>query len=254
MKRSTDLFGFGLVIALYVGGYSIACANDSSPLIAELRYAWQQGWSRDIVDRFDEAFRLASQDYRVHKAYENFLTANRRNQEALAAYRRSAQLAPDALEVHWATWGLLDRMEAQEEAILSLKEVVRLDPGNSLAHVRLAKALRDVDRLEESVERYAQAVALNPEQLTFRLQYARALFDVLRYNEARREVETVLARDPKDAPEAAAAQNLIGIARGDSADKGRRDNYSKHITIRGVDMAERGKRWALTREKAWQLM
>jgi tetratricopeptide (TPR) repeat protein len=254
MKWSTDLFGFGLVIALCVGGYSIAGANDASPLIAELRHAWQQGRSKDIADRFDEALRLAPRDHRIHKAYGDFLTANRRNQEALAAYRQAAQLAPDALEVHWATWSLLDRLGAQNEAIVSLEEVVRLDPGNPLAHLRLASALRNVDRLEESVEHYAQAVALDPEHMTFRLQYARALFDVLRYDEARREVETVLLRAPKDSPEAASAQNLIGIVKGDSVDKGRRDNYSKHITIRGVDMAERGKRWALTRGKAWQLM
>jgi hypothetical protein len=97
-------------------------------------------------------------------------------------------------------------------------------------------------------------VELDPEHDVYRLQYARALFDVLLYDEARREVETVLAHAPRDSPEAAAAQNLIGVVRGDSADKGMRDNYSKHITIRGVDMAARGKQWALTRGKAWQLM
>ncbi len=71
--------------------------------------------------------------------------------------------------------------------------------------------------------------------MTFRLQCARALFDLLRYDEARREVEAVLVRAPQDCPEAA-AQNLFGIFTGGSADKGRRDDYSKHITIRGVDM------------------
>lgn len=151
-------------------------------------------------------------------------------------------------------WSLFDRLGAQDQAILSLKEIVRLDPDNSLAHLRLAKTLRNVDRLEESVESYRRVVELDPGQMTARLQYARALFDVLRYDEARREVETVLAHASRDSPEAAAAQNLIGIVRGDSADKGRRDDYSKHITIRGVDMAARSKQWALTRGKAWQLM
>jgi len=229
-------------------------AEDLSRLIAELSQAWQQGRSKDIADRFDEALQRIPQDYRVHKAYGDFLTANRRNQEALTAYRRAAELAPDALDVHWATWSLLDRLGAQDQAILRLKEIVRLDPNNPLAHLRLAKALRNVDRLEESVDSFRRAVELDPEHDVYRLQYARALFDVLRYDEARREVETVLAHAPRDSPEAAAAQNLIGVVRGDSADKGMRDNYSKHITIRGVDMAARGKQWALTRGKAWQLM
>jgi tetratricopeptide (TPR) repeat protein len=229
-------------------------AEDLSRLIAELSQAWQQGRSKDIADRFDEALQRITQDHRVHKAYGDFLTANRRNQEALTAYWRAAELAPDALDVHWATWSLLDRLGAQDQAILRLKEIVRLDPNNPLAHLRLAKALRNVDRLEESVDSFRRAVELNPEHDVYRLQYARALFDVLRYDEARREVETVLAHAPRDSPEAAAAQNLIGVVRGDSADKGMRDNYSKHITIRGVDMAARGKQWALTRGKAWQLM
>lgn len=193
-------------------------------------------------------------DFRVHKAHGDFLTANRRNQEAVAAYRRAADLAPDALAVHWAMWSLFDRMGAQDQAILSLKEIVRLDSDNPLAHLRLAKALRNVDRLEESVQTYQKAVQLDPEHMAYRLQYARALFDVLRYDEARREVETVLARAPNASPEWAAAKNLIGVVKGDSSDKGRRDDPNKHIRRHGVDMVEWGKAWALARGKAWQLM
>jgi tetratricopeptide (TPR) repeat protein len=255
MARSSFPRVVGMVIVLCAGlPTDTPAAEDLSRLIAELSQAWQQGRSKDIADRFDEALQRIPQDYRVHKAYGDFLTANRRNQEALTAYRRAAELAPDALDVHWATWSLLDRLGAQDQAILRLKEIVRLDPNNPLAHLRLAKALRNVDRLEESVDSFRRAVELDPEHDVYRLQYARALFDVLRYDEARREVETVLAHAPRDSPEAAAAQNLIGVVRGDSADKGMRDNYSKHITIRGVDMAARGKQWALTRGKAWQLM
>jgi tetratricopeptide (TPR) repeat protein len=254
MKRSLVQRTLGLLMALGISCPPGAAADDLATLHTDLSQAWQRGRSKDVADRFEEALRVVPNDFRVHKAYGDFLTANRRNQEALAAYRRAAELVPDAIEVHWATWSLLDRLGAQDQAILSLKEIVRLDPDNSLAHLRLAKTLRNVDRLEESVESYRRAVELDPGQMTARLQYARALFDVLRYDEARREVETVLAHASRDSPEVAAAQNLIGIVRGDSADKGRRDNYSKHITIRGVDMAARGKQWALTRGKAWQLM
>lgn len=248
-------FATGVVLALLLTPNAVAtAAEDISGLMAELSRAWQQGRSKDIADRFDEALRLAPNDFRVHKAYGDFLTANRRNQEALAAYRRADGLAPNAIEVHWATWSLLDRMGAQDQAILSLKEIVRLDQDNPLAHLRLAKALRNVDRLEESVPSYQKAVELDPEHMTYRLQYARALFDVLQYDAARRAVEGVLARAPHDSPAWAAAQNMIGIVKGDSVDKGQRNDYSKHITIRGVDMAARGKQWALTRGKAWQLM
>lgn len=245
----------GIVLALSLTPHAVAmAAEDLSGLIAELSQAWQQGRSKDFADRFDEALRLVPQDYRVHKAYGDFLTANRRNQEALAAYRRAAELAPNALDVHWAMWSLFDRMGDQNRAILSLQEVARLDPENPLARLRLAKALRNVERLEESADSFRRATELDPDHLVYRLPYARALYDVLQYEQARREVETVLARAPKDSPEAAAAQNLLGLVKGDSSDKGRRAVTNQNITIPGVDMAVRGKQWALTRGKAWQLM
>lgn len=245
----------GIVLTLSLTPHTVAtAAEDLSGLIAELNQAWQQGPSKDIVDSFDEALRVTPNDYRVHKAYGDFLTANRRNQEAIAAYRRAAELAPDAVDIHWAIWSLLDRMGAQDHAILSLKEIVRLDPANPLAHLRLAKALRNVDRLEESVKSYRSAVALDPEHMMYRLQYARALFDVLQYDTAWGEVETVLARAPKGSPEWAAAMSFLDIVKGETSDRGRRDVPNKNITLPGVDMAVRGKQWALTRGKAWQHM
>lgn len=255
MTGGRSQFAAGIVLALSLTPHTGATATeDLSGLIAELNQAWQQGRSKDIADRFDEALRIAPNDYRVHKAYGDFLTANRRNREALAAYRRAAELAPDAIEVHWAMWSLFDRMEAQDQAILSLKEIVRLDPLNPLAHLRLAKALRDVDRLEEAVESVRRAVDLDPDRMAYRLQYARVLYDVLQYEPARREVEMVLARSPHDAPEAAAAQNLLGLVRGESSDKGRRAVTKQTLTSPNVDMAVRGKKWALAWERAWQLM
>jgi tetratricopeptide (TPR) repeat protein len=245
----------GIVLALSLAPHTVAtAAEDLSGLIAVLNQAWQQGRSKDVADRFDEALRVIPNDYRVHKAHGDFLTANRRNQEAVVAYRRAAELAPDAIEVHWAAWSLLDRMGEQDRAILSLKEIVRLDPENPLAHLQLAKVLRNVDHLEESVQSYQKAVELDPDHMTVRLQYARALFDVLQYDTARREVDTVLARAPKGSPDWAAAMNFLDLVKEETSDRGRRAVPNKNITIPGVDMALRGKQWALARGKAWQLM
>lgn len=255
MKRSRIYQIFGLLMALCISCLpSAATADDFAKLLTDLSQAWQQGRSKDIADRFDEALRVSPNDWRVQKAYGDFLTANRRNQEALAAYRRAAELAPNALNVHWAMWSLFDRMGDQDRAILSLQEVTRLDSENPLAHLRLAKALRNVERLEESTDSFRRATELDPEHMIYRLQYARALFDVLQYDAARREVESVLAHAPQESSERAAAQNLIGLVKGDSSDKGRRTVVNQNITIPGVDMAVRGKQWALTRGKAWQLM
>ncbi len=254
MKWWRSQLAVGIALVLSLTPHAVTAAEDRTNLIADLSQAWQQGRSKDVADRFEDALRVVPNDFRVHKAHGDFLTANRRNEEAVAAYRRAAELAPNALDVHWAMWSLFDRMGEQNRAILGLQEVARLDPKNPLAHLRLAKALRNVDRLEESADSFRRATELDPDHLVYRLHYARALYDVLQYEQAQREVETVLARAQKDSPEAAAAQNLLGLVRGDSTDKGRRAVTNQNIVIPGVDMAVRGKRWALTRGKAWQLM
>ncbi len=85
---------FGLLMAVCIGCLPVAAtANDFAILHADLSLAWQQGRSKYIADRFDEA---------------------------LAAYRRAAELAPDAIEVHWATWSLLDRLGAQDQALTAI--------------------------------------------------------------------------------------------------------------------------------------
>jgi Flp pilus assembly protein TadD len=132
----------GIALVLALTPHAGTAAEDRPNLIADLSQAWQQGRSKDVVvsaDRFDEALRIAPNDYRVHKAHGNFLTANRRNQGALVAYCRAAELAPNAIEVHRAMWSLFDRLGAQDQAIRRLKEIVQLDPANALVHLRLAK-------------------------------------------------------------------------------------------------------------------
>lgn len=233
---------------------AVSAGETVEELVAEAKALGQENQFKTALDRFEQATRTAPKDYRVHKAHADLLMTLRRNQEALAAYRRAANLAPEVLEIHWAIWALLDRMGEREQVLLSLREIARLDSENPLAHLRLAKALAQADRLEESVKSYRRAVELEPEQLAYRLQFSRALYDVLEYDAARREVDTVLTHAPSGSPEWATAQNLLSLLRGESTDKGRRNDFFKNTTIPGVDMARRGKVWALTREKAWQLM
>ena len=95
MKGSCRRLAVGLMLAFSPSVCATAATTeDVSRLVAELSQAWQQGRSKDIADRFGEAQRLAPQGYRISKAYGDFLTTNRRNQEAMAAYRRAAELAP----------------------------------------------------------------------------------------------------------------------------------------------------------------
>jgi tetratricopeptide (TPR) repeat protein len=255
MRRRRSQLAVGLALALSLIPPRVApAAEDSSGLAAQLSQAWQQGRSKDMADRFEEALRLAPNDYRIHKAHGDFLTANRRNDEALASYRQAAKLAPDVLEIRWAIWALLDRLGGQQQAILSLQEIARLDPANPLVHIRLARALSQVDRLEEAVASYQRAVELAPDEHAFRLLYARALYDVLDYTGARREIDAVLARAEPVSREWAMAKELLAYVRGETHDKGRRFDDSQTLKQKKWYTEQNLKDWVLTRGRAWKLM
>jgi tetratricopeptide (TPR) repeat protein len=233
---------------------AFATKEDLAEVLAEAEAFVHQNTLYLALERLSEAARLAPGDYRIPKLRGDVLMSFRRNEEAVAAYREAAALAPDALDVHWALRTLLDRMGAHHRAIASLREIVRLEPDNPLAHLRLAKALSQVDRLEEAVLSFRRAVDLTPDNLAIRLQFARALYDVLNTAGARQQVDMVLARAEVGSPEWASAQDLLSHLRGESFDKGRRFDQSQ--TLRQLPRyTERNlKEAVLARGEAWQLM
>lgn len=252
--RRWVLIGIGFLPALIGLCPPPAKGEDLAAVLAEAEDFVHQNTLYLALDRLREAARLAPSDYRIPKLRGDVLMSFRRNEDARAAYREAAVLAPEALDVHWSLWALLDRMGAHHQALASLRDIVRLDPDNPLAHLRLAQGLSQVDRLEEAVVSYRRAVDLAPDHVGMRLQLARALYDVLNSVEARREVDLVLAHAEPGSPEWASALDLLSHLRGESYDKGRRFDPSQ--TLRKLPWyTERNlKEAVLARGEAWQFM
>ncbi len=246
-----------LTFSAAVAGTAGSAEGSAQDLLSEAQAYWEAYQYEQALEKLEEAAGVAPTDYRIYKARGDYLMPLRRQDEAIAAYRRASSLAPDdraALPVQWSLWAVLDRTGKQEEALQSLQEIVRLDRDNPLAHLRLAKTLRRVDRLEESVEIYRRAVELQPDQLGYRLRYARALYDILQYEGARREIELVLAQAPPDSADFAAARNLQSLLEGTSVDKGRRREWFEHTGTKDARDPLQDKAWALTRGKAIRVM
>ena len=203
----------------------------------------------------DEGIERHPTSPRLHKKRGDVLMILRRNQEALAAYRRALDLAPRFLEGHWALWALLDRLSTNpEEALQALVQIAEIDARNPLAQLHVARKLRELRRFEESVAYFQQAVAIDPSHLAYRLFLARALFDVRNIEEAQNELEDVLARAAPNSPAWVAAQNLSQTLHDGTIDMGSRADFFETTKQLHGEQGKDYKTWALTRGKAWQLM
>ncbi|HBP87792.1 MAG TPA: hypothetical protein DD706_08865, partial [Nitrospiraceae bacterium] len=256
-----------ILLGLIIGGMLTFLAPDPSPARQDQETEEEKSWRLNIEElldqfqfqagltRLDEAIQLFPASPRLHKKRGNVLMILRQNQEALTSYRQALTLAPDWLPAHWALWALLDRLNSNPDLELdSLFHIAELDSRNPLAQIRVARKLRQLQRFEESVVYFRRAVKIAPTHLAYRLFLARALYDVLSKEEAKAEVQWVLSHASPDSPEWVAARNLSQIVGGESTDKGARSDFFKTTKEPYGEEGKDYKTWALTREKAWQLM
>lgn len=98
-------------------------------------------------------------------AYSNLgaLLFDRDLGEAVACFRRAAEIQPGFAAAQINLGRGLFRLGRLEEAASALKRAVELTPQASEAHVMLANVLRDLGRAEEALESYRRAVELRPD-------------------------------------------------------------------------------------------
>jgi tetratricopeptide (TPR) repeat protein len=83
-------------------------------------------------------------------------------EEAIAAYRRAAELAPDLADAHINLGRLLHERGELAAAELRYRQALAARPGDSTAHFNLGVALQDLGRLDEAASCYAAALAADP--------------------------------------------------------------------------------------------
>jgi tetratricopeptide (TPR) repeat protein len=113
-----------------------------------------------------------------------------RAQEAIAAFRRAAELDPDMPEA-FNSWGAA----AKEET--PLREAIRIQPDFAEAHNNLGGLLMARGDLTEACFHFEAAVRFRPGLASARYNYGLALARLKRFDEAQPQIEAAVRADPK---------------------------------------------------------
>jgi tetratricopeptide (TPR) repeat protein len=136
-----------------------------------------------------------------------------RRAQAIEAYRRALELAPQLVEAHLNLGALLYEQEKTAEAAECFRRAVALAPQNPLAHFNLGSVLDDLGKSQEAARHLEEAVRLDP-------NYADAYYNLARVREklgapveARRHWRRYLELDPQSPWSSYARERLEGGGR-----------------------------------------
>jgi predicted O-linked N-acetylglucosamine transferase (SPINDLY family) len=111
-------------------------------------------------------------------------------------YRRVLTDDPANADAHYLLGRLADWDRRPEEAVALFRKAAELRPKEAIFLLALARALIDVSRFAEAVEIYRECVSLLPDCTTMQVDYAAALIGLDRREEARVELERLRERIP----------------------------------------------------------
>ena len=135
-----------------------------------------------------------------------------RYRDAIATYRRYAELVPPSADAHhriavcFSRLGDVDRAVAEEDAALAI------DPRDAEAHELRGGLLAGRGRLDEAVRELQMAIEIEPVNALFRIGLARALITAGKLDEADAEVRRALELHPASA-DAHAASAAVAAGR-----------------------------------------
>ena len=112
-----------------------------------------------------------------------------RNDEAIEAFRRALELAPEDPMVHHNLGSVLAEVDDYPGAMEHLEKAAAFAPENGLIRYELGEALRKTERFEHALLHFAAAIELDPPAENARLGEAEALVNLERYSEAHQRLE-----------------------------------------------------------------
>lgn len=141
-----------------------------------------------------------------------------RYEEAELAQRSALALQPDSAEAHYELGNALNLMQRYEEAEAAFERATTLRPKFAEAHTNLARVLLDLCRPEEALARCRRALALTPAHWPSHAMLGNALRELGREREAETAFRRAIALAP-DSEVAMPKYNLgtLLLARGDFA-------------------------------------
>jgi tetratricopeptide (TPR) repeat protein len=130
-----------------------------------------------------------------------------KHEDALAAYRKAIELAPDNARAHLALGALLRQTGRLDESIAALRQAIRLNPLLEGAFTELGDALAEKGRLDEAIACYRKALQTDPpDRVEPLLGLGKALASKQQYTAAARSYARAFVVAPKRADDLLAGQ------------------------------------------------
>jgi len=118
---------------------------------------------KDALHAFRKSAELAPDDAAIHHNLGNFLEDRGCADEAVASYRRALAIQPELADTHCNLGNVLRKLGRFEDAAASCKHALALNPNFAEAHFNLGNTERDLGRLDDAIASYRRAVALKPD-------------------------------------------------------------------------------------------
>ena len=187
-----------------------------------------QGKGKDALPAFRRVAELAPNEADSHFNIGVILKGMGRFEEAVASYRRAISLKPDYAEAYSNLGNVQHELGQYADSIDSYRRAIRLQPGSAIAYNNLGTALKDTGDQQGAMENYRKAIQLEPVYAEAYGNLGNVLKDLGRFVEAEQYLLKAMAIRPDYAESYSNLGNLL-------KDMGRVDtalaNYRKALEI-----------------------
>lgn len=185
-----------LLVFLLLGPLSsYVPAQESAASVTSLVQALRSGQNATALQISEELVRANPGSAQIWSLRAMALIRAARSSDALAAYRRALQIAPDYLPALEGAAQLQYRAQS-DEAIPLLRRIVKLQPDNKTAHAMLGALESRKKQCEMAVQDFAAASTLVDTQPDALMAYGVCLAHLNRHSEAAGQFEKLLAARP----------------------------------------------------------
>jgi tetratricopeptide (TPR) repeat protein len=188
---------------------------DADSLIAEGSELLEAGKPAKAAEKFMLATEADATNGQAFYCLGCALAEIDRHQEAVIAFAKSAELAPDHAALSLYNMGnSLQELKEFDKAIEAFRRVTKLDPSEADAWTNLGRLLDDQGKHAEAIECYDNALKHAPQDAITLTNRGNSLQALGRFQEALESYDKALAMEPGDAiAEAAKAACLARMAR-----------------------------------------
>ncbi len=171
--------------------------TDAVKFTRGLEEAYRQMWRKwcDSAEAGPSGAEVADR----HDQRGTELGAERRFDEAGAAFRQAISLRPERARYHNNLGSCLHLLGKNDEAIECFQRALELRPDFAQALYNLGTALAAQGQYQQAIESYRKAVALQPAEATYHNNLGSSLQALRRYDEAIAEHSRAVELQPRDA-------------------------------------------------------